>query len=92
MSHRSCIVRWTVLAVAVTLPLARNAAAQARDSLSLDATFGPSDGSGGRQPYYRSADIAGEVTLGLRFHPERTVAAVSALSVGGRSHFGFGDT
>jgi len=92
MSHCRCIIRWTVVVVALAFPVAGPAAAQTRDTLSLDATFGPSDGSGGRRPYYRSADIAGEVTLGLRFHPERTVAAVSALSVGGRSHFGFGDT
>jgi len=84
MSHRRCITHWTVIAVALTLPFAQPAAAQARDSLSLDATIGPSAGSGGRQPYYTSGDIAAEVTLAFRFHPERSVAGVGALSVGGR--------
>jgi len=81
-----------VVVAVLALPLAGPAAAQARDTVSLDATIGASAGSGGRQPYYGSGDIAGEVTLGIRFHPERTVASIGALSVGGRSRFGFGDT
>jgi hypothetical protein len=84
MSHCRCITRWSIVAVALTLPFAQPAAAQARDSLSLDATIGASTGLGGRRPYYNSGDIAAEMTLAFRFHPERSVAAVGALSVGGR--------
>src|SRR5215831_1453793 len=90
MSDCRCITRWTVVSVALTLSFARPTAAQTRESLSLDATIGASAGSGRRQ-YYGSGDFAGEVTLGLRFHPERTVAAIGALSVGGRSHVGADD-
>jgi hypothetical protein len=93
MSHRGHITRCTVVAAALTIRLAPFAAAQARSSLSLDATIGVSTGSGGRQLYNASSSsIAGEATLGVRFHPERAIAALGALSVGRRGRFeGNGD-
>jgi hypothetical protein len=80
-----------VFNVALAIVLAGSLQAQSRDSLSLDATIGPSVGSGGRRPYYSSNDIAGELTLTFRPHPDRASAWVAALSVGGRTSLEFGD-
>lgn len=83
--HR-CIVS-AVLAFSLATPLA----AQASDSLSLDATVGQNSVYGGRRPYFNSDGVSGEVTIALRFHPDRDVASIAALSVGGRASADHGD-
>jgi hypothetical protein len=80
-----------VFAVGLVASVAPSLAAQSRDSLSLDVTLGPSSGSGGRRYYYDSADIAGEITLALRPHPDRASAWIAAVSVGRRTPAEFGD-
>lgn len=80
-----------VFAVGLVVSVAPSLAAQSHDSLSLDVTLGPSTGSGGRRYYYDSADIAGEITLALRPHPDRASAWIAAVSVGRRTPAEFGD-
>jgi hypothetical protein len=84
--HRS-IVFVVVLAMRLAPPLV----AQSHPALSLDVTLGGSSGSGGRQDYYDSDDISGEITLGMRQHPEPGLSWLSALTVGRRSPLEFGD-
>lgn len=80
-----------VLNIALATVLVGSLQGQSRDSLSLDATLGPSVGSGGRGPYYSSDDVAGELTLTIRPHPDRDRSQIAALSVGGRTSLDFGD-
>ena len=75
--------RRIVFAVGLVVSVAPSLAAQSHDSLSLDVTLGPSTGSGGRRYYYDSADIAGEITLALRPHPDRASAWIAAVSRAG---------
>ena len=92
MPHPRCITRGIVTAMALTIRLAPIAGAQARNSVSLDATIGASAASGGKQLYASSGSISGEVTLGVRLHAERALAALGAISVGRRARFeGNGD-
>jgi len=83
--------RWIVFATVLAVTLASPLSAQSHDSLSLDATFGPSTGYGGRRHYYASDDIAGEITLAVRPHPDRSSAWIAGVSVGRRSPVEFGD-
>jgi hypothetical protein len=55
--------------------------AQSRDSLSFDATIGVTAASSGKL-YNGSGGISGEVTLGLRLHPERPLTVLGAIGVG----------
>src|SRR5512146_1736884 len=80
-----------VLIIALAIVLVGPLQAQSRDSLSLDATLGPSIGSGGRGPYYSSDDVAGELTLTFRPHPDRDRSQIFALSLGRRTSMDFGD-
>jgi len=84
--------RWIVPAFALGLRLAPALMAQSQDSLSLDVTLGRSTGSGGRRPYLSSGDIAAEITLGFRPHPDRGSAWMAAFTLGRRSGpLAFGD-
>lgn len=83
--------RRTMFAVALIVSVAPSLAAQSHDSMSLDVTLGPSTGSGGSRYYYDSADIAGEITLAVRPHPDRSSTWIAALAVGRRTPAEFGD-
>jgi hypothetical protein len=77
--------RWIVTGIALGVILARPLVAQARDRLSFDATVGPSLGSGGKQHYLQAGDVAGELTLAFRSHPDGIVTPLTAISAGRRS-------
>jgi hypothetical protein len=80
-----------VFSIALTFMIASPLSAQARDSLSLDATVGSSVGSGGRHHHNDDGGIGGELTLTVRPHPDRETAVIAALTVGGRRSVDFGD-
>jgi len=77
----------SILFGVVAIASATRLTAQATDRLSLDVTIGPSWGSGRRQQYDNTSGSAGEVVLALRLHPDRAVAPIAALSVGGQGSF-----
>lgn len=83
--------RWIVLRVILAMTLASPLSAQSHDSVSLDVTLGASTGYGGRRPYYASDDVAGEITLAVRPHPDRSSAWIAAVTVGRRTPLEFGD-
>jgi len=81
----SRMYRWLVHGLALAVVVARPIAAQARDTLSLDLTVGPSVGSDDRKHYGNADGVAGEVTLAFRPHPDRVVAPLAAIAIGRQS-------
>ncbi len=71
---------------------ATSAAAQSRDSVTVDFTLGSSSGTGGRRLYADRDGIGATLVVGIRNSPRTPLAPVYAAALDGLGTIDFGDS